>query len=359
MEHNARTLRVLVLVVGLVVYGVAGPGVAAAQSGVGGNIVVGPDETVSSIDAVTGSIVIEGTVTGDVSGVAGNVVIDGTVEGNVNVAAGDITIRGEVLGDVSGATGNLNIGPDGRVAGDLDTGAGTVTIAGTVEGDARIGAETITLADGASIGGSLTYDGELRGDADGVVAGDVTRDPSIGVGLFDEIQPFVQWVFAVNVFLINLLLGAVLVGLFPRFSDGVAARARASPLWSGLAGLGVLIAVPILLIATAITVIGLPITLVGALFFALLAWIGLIYGRFAVGVWLLSLAGVESRWGGLVVGLLLGAVLWQIPIVGGFLNFAVFLLGLGALVYQLFSRRRRLGSVPTPEETPAEETSAE
>ena len=52
MEHNARTLRVLVLVVGLVVYGVAGPGVAAAQSGVGGNIVVGPDETVSDRKSV-------------------------------------------------------------------------------------------------------------------------------------------------------------------------------------------------------------------------------------------------------------------------------------------------------------------
>lgn len=354
MERNVRPLRVLVLVAGLVVYGVAGPGIVAAQSGVGGNVVVGPDDTVSNVDGVTGSIVIEGTVTGDVSGVAGNVVIDGTVEGDVNVAAGDITIRGEVLGDVSVAAGNLNIGPDARVGGDVDAGAGTVTIAGTIDGDARIGAETITLVEGASIGGALTYDGEVRGDADAVVAGEVTRDPSIGVGLFDEIQPFVQWVFAVNVFLINLLLGAVLVGLFPRFSDGVAARARESPLWSGLAGLGVLIAVPILLIATAITVIGIPITLVGALFFALLAWIGLIYGRFAVGVWLLSLAGVESRWGGLLVGLLVGAVLWQIPIVGGFLNFVVFVLGLGALVYQLVSRRRRLGSVPTQQERQAD-----
>lgn len=347
MRRNSHTLRVLVLIVGLVVYGAVSPGIVAAQSGVGGNVVVGPDETVSNIDAVTGSIVIEGTVTGDVSGVAGDVVIDGTVEGNVNVAAGDITIRGEVQGDLSAATGNLNIGPDARIGGDVNTGAGAVTIRGTVDGDARIGAETITLGDGASIGGSLTYDGELRGDADSVVAGDVTRDRSIGVGLFGDVQPFVQWVFTVNVFLINLLLGALLVGLFPRFSDGVAARARESPLWSGLAGLGVLIVVPILLIATAITIVGLPITLVGAFLFALLAWVGLIYGRYAVGVWLLSLADVENRWGGLILGILIGTLLWWIPIVGGFLNFVIFLLGLGALVYRLVSRRRRIGTAPT------------
>lgn len=354
MKGNSRQVRLCALVVVVVVYTAIAPGVVAGQSGVGGSVVVGPDERVSSVDAVTGSIVVQGTVTGDVSGVAGNVVIDGTVEGNVDVAAGDIDIRGEVQGDVSAAAGNVNVRENGMVGGNFDVGAGTVTIDGTINGDARIGAETIRLGEQASIGGSLTYDGELLGDAEAVVAGDVTRDRSLSVGLFEDIQPFVEWVFTINVFLLNLLLGALLVGLFPQFSDGVARRARTAPLWSGLIGFGVLIAVPLLLIAVAITVIGIPITLVGGALFALFVWIALIYGRFALGVWLLSLADIHSRWGGLVLGIVLGTLLWQIPILGGFLNFLIFLLGLGALVYQLISRRRRLGEVPTAQETPAD-----
>lgn len=47
--------------------------------------------------------------------------------------------------------------------------------------------------------------------------------------------------------------------------------------------LGVLVGAPVLLVPLAITVIGLPLSLAGALAFALVAWVGLIYGRFAVG----------------------------------------------------------------------------
>lgn len=350
-ESNGFRLGLLVLVI--VLYGAIAPGIAVAQTGASGSVVVGPDETVSNIDAVTGSIVIQGTVTGDVSGLAGNVRIDGTVEGDVDVAAGDVDIRGEVGGDVSAAAGNVRVHEEGLVRGDLTAGAGSVVIDGTIEGSAQIGAETIRLGEQARIGGSLTYDGDLDGNLD-AVEGEITRDRSLGVGVFDEVQPFVEWVFAINIFVLNLLLGALLLGFFPRFSDGVAERALYAPVRSGLVGLGVVIAIPLLLIATAITVIGLPITVIGTILFLFLLWVGLIYGRFVLGVWLLSLANIDSRWGGLVVGILFGTLLWQIPVVGGLVNMVLFLLGIGALVSQLVSRRRRLGEHETERPAPAD-----
>jgi cytoskeletal protein CcmA (bactofilin family) len=354
MPIEFRRLRILALVFGIVLYGAIAPGVVAGQSGASGSVVVGPDETISSIDAITGSIVVEGTVTGDISGVAGDVRIDGVVEGNVELASGDVDIYGDVGGDVSVGAGNVRIHDGAVIDGDFSTGAGIVVVDGTIAGDARIGAETIRLGEQASIGGSLAYDGTLEGDVDAVVAGDVTRDRSLSVGLIDDLQPFIEWVFTVNIFLLNLLFGAILIGLFPQFSDTVARRVQTSPIRSGLLGLGVVIAVPLLLLAIAITVVGLPISLVGAFLFALVLWVGVLYGRFALGVWLLSLLDVHSRWGGLLLGVLVGTLLWQIPVLGGLLNLLIALFGIGALVSGLVSRRRRIDDNPATKMAPTD-----
>lgn len=347
-------LLVCILVVALTVSLI--PGVAVAQSGVGGTTVVESDETVSSISGVYGTIIVEGTVTGDVSGVAGNVVIEegGTVQGNLDVAAGNIQIVGTVEGDVSAGSGTIHLAESGVVGGTFDVGAADVRIDGTIEGDASIGADTIHLGEEASLAGSLTYDGTLEGNTD-AVAGEITRDRTLGVGLATDVQPFLSWVFAINAFLLNLLLGAVLLGLFPRFSDDVSRRVASQPLQSGAIGFGTLVLVPVILVLIALSIVGIPITIVGALLFAVVAWIGLVYGRFAIGVWLLSYTEVDNRWIALLVGLLVAVVLWQVPVVGGLLNFLIFLLGLGALVNGLYIRRRGLKAEPDspPRETPA------
>lgn len=341
LRKSKLGVAVLLIVFSLTVV----PGVAVGQSGITGNIVVGPDETVSSIDAVAGTILIQGTVTGDVSGVAGTVQIDGTVEGDVNVAAGDITIRGAVHGDISAGAGNIEIHEGAVVGGDFEVGAATVTIDGVIDGNARVGAETIVLGDEAQISGSLTYDGDLQGNTD-AVEGDITRDRSLGVDLFGEVQPFVAWFFTVSIFALNLLVGAILLGLFPNVSNRISQRVRTDTVRSGLAGFAVLLFVPILLVAAAITIIGIPITIVGSILFAMVVWIGLIYGRFALGMWLLSLVDIDNHWVGLVVGLLIGTLVWEIPVLGGLVNFLLVILGTGALVYELYLRRRNLQEYP-------------
>lgn len=341
------------------------PGFAAAQSGFGGSIVVEEGETVSEVNAVGGTVIVHGTVTGDVNGAAGNVVVTGTVEGDVNVATGNLRISGDVGGDVSAGAGNVHLEESGTVGGNVDVGAGDVRIDGTIDGDARIGAETIHLGENASIAGSLTYDGRLEGNRD-AVAGDITRDRTLGPTSVTELQPLASWVAALYAFVANLLLGAALLALFPRFSERVADRVAADPIRTGLVGLGVLVGVPLLLVAVAITIIGIPLALAGILLFLLVAWIGLVYGRFALGTWLLSLVSGDrdasspsdpearsdssnSRWIALVVGLVVGGGLALVPVVGGLLNLLIFLLGLGALTVVLYQQRGRTGGASEPE----------
>lgn len=352
-DYSSRPVGLSVLL-GVIIVVSLFSGVGAAQSGVGGTTTVESGETVSGIDGAYGTIIIEGTVTGDVSGVAGNIVIreGGVVEGDLSAAAGNIRIAGTVRGDVSTGAGSVLLTETGLTEGNFDAGAGDVRIDGTIRGDAQIGAERIRLGEGAAIDGSLTYDGSLQGNQD-AVAGEITRDRSLSGNIVTDFQPLATGIFAINAFIFNLLLGAVLLGLFPAFSERVVDQMESDTIKTGLVGLGVVVVVPVTLVLVAITVIGIPLAIGGLLAFLMLAWIGLVYGRFAVGVWLLSLADVENRWAGLVVGLLLGAILGLVPIVGDALNIAIFLLGLGALALGFVGRRRRVKATPEPATTEA------
>ncbi|SIR92988.1 polymer-forming cytoskeletal protein [Natronorubrum thiooxidans] len=349
MNRKQVSRALVVAVIALVLVGTI-PATVAAQSNsqTGGTVVVEEDETVDELEAFGGTVVVEGTVTGDVNAVAGEVRINGDVGGNVEAAAGSVTIAGTVDGDVEAATGSFTLTEDGTVGGDVAVGAGSAVIDGTIEGSAEIGAETITLGDDAAIAGDLRYGGSLEGNTD-AVAGEIEQDSSIGVDLTPTIQPIASWLFSAYVLVLNLVFGAALLALFPRFSDRVAGRVARTPVRSGLVGLGVLIGIPILLIALAITVVGIPFSFVGAFGFALMVWIGIIYGRYAVAAWLLSVVGVGNRWLALVVGLVGGAALAQLPYVGSLLNLLIFLLGLGALTYGLYSHRKTARDEPRSE----------
>lgn len=348
-SKRLRATLTIALVLGIVAGTIATavPVAAAQESGIDGTVVVEEGETVDEIEAFAGNVIVRGTVTGDVSAFAGNVHIHGDVGGDVEAVAGNVEITGTVDGDVSGAGGNVVIAEGSTIGGSLEAGAGTVEIDGMIDGDAAIGAETIRLGENAAIEGDLRYGGTLEGNTD-AVAGETTEESQFGVASEPTVQPFAAWLFAAYAFLVNLLLGAILLALFPRFSDRVARRVASDPVKSGLAGLGVLVGVPILLVAIAITIVGIPVSVVGGFLFGLLVWVGVVYGRFAVAAWLLSYAGLDNRWLALVVGLLAGAILGQIPWVGDLLNLVIFLLGLGALSIGLYASRRRTGDTPTP-----------
>ncbi|WP_255192844.1 polymer-forming cytoskeletal protein [Natronobeatus ordinarius] len=359
-SKRARRAALALAVVAVVVLGMA-PGAVAAQSesGIAGTVVVEEGETVEEVSGIAGNVIVDGTVTGDVSGVAGNVYVTGDVGGNVDTFGGNVEITGTVGGDVNGAVGNVVIADGATVGGEVNLAAGTVLIEGTIDGDASIAADTITLGEEASIGGDLTYDGDLEGETD-AVAGEVTRDESLGptgfsitgpgIEIVPSLEPLTTVLSAVYAFFLNLVLGAALLALFPRFSADVADRVATDPVRSGLAGLAVLVGVPVLLLAVAITIIGIPFSIVGAFAFAFVVWIGVVYGRFAVAAWLLEQADVDNRWLALVVGLLGGAILTQVPFIGGLVNFLVFLLGLGALAVALYLRRQQ-PDAPEPVES--------
>lgn len=322
-----------------------GPGVVAAQSmdatqemRLSGTAVVEEGVTVNGLDVVSGTVVVRGTVDGDLSGVAGNVVIadTGVVTGDVSVATGSLDIAGTVEGSVSAGTGSAILAETGSVGEDFQVGAGTVTIDGVISGDATAGGDTITLGSTAEIGGELRYDGVLTQQSGSVVGGPIVEDDSIGgygpVGVSGVSLPSIGWLDTVYGLLANLLLGAVLLLVLPEFSNRVARRGAERTGRSALVGLLLLIGVPIGLILVAITVVGIPLALFGMFVFAFAVWSGVVYGEYTAGRWLVGRFQNEpSRWVALGLGLVLFSILGALPMVGGLFTFAATLVGFGAL----------------------------
>lgn len=316
-------------------------GVAAAQETRSGEtVVVGEDETVDGdLQAFAGTVVIQGTVDGDLTAFGGDVLIEGEVTGDAEAFAGNVRVTGDVGGEVGTAAGNVTIGENASV-GALSAAGGNVAVEGTVAGDVEAAAGSVSLGPGAVVEGDLTYGGELNRHPDAEVVGSVSEESTSGPvpAPIGELPTPPTWLGPLYWLLVNLVLGAVLLAAFPRFSDAVATTARTAALKSGGVGVLALVGIPIALGLVAITLVGIPLSIAGALLFAPLLWVGSVYGRFALGAWLLALADAENRWVALALGLVVVALVGLIPYLGGLIEFLVLLLGLGALSLALYDR---------------------
>jgi hypothetical protein len=204
----------------------------------------------------------------------------------------------------------------------------------------------------------VEYEGRLQRASGATVGGTVTQtDLEQVVSPGPPLVP--NWVGSVYGFLVNLVLGAVLLLVFPGFSRRVTETVLTAPLRTTGVGLLALVAVPLALVVIAITIVGIPLSLIGFLLLLVAGWVGAVYGRIAVGVWLSAFADVDNPWIALLVGMVAVGALSSVPVVGGVVELVVLLLGLGALTTVLTRRYRRaepdtpVGSERTDETGPA------
>lgn len=335
--HRSRLLLAGLLVL-VVLTGATAVAAAAVQSG---------DDRRSAGTHAGGTVVIEGPVDGDVQVVGGTVVVSGAVDGDVQVYAGVLQVTGEVDGDLEAFAGTVVL--DGRVSGDVSVAAGTLAVDGRVGGSVRSAAARTLLGENADVAGDVRYAGDLDRAAGSAVGGTVSSDPTLRVGpvLFPPVSgPFL----AAFVILAHLSMGALLLLAFPGYARTVGERIAAEPLVAGVAGLGVLVGAPLAVGLLAVTIVGIPLALTGLFAYLVLLWVGTVYGRFALGYWAVGLAGRDSPWLGLLVGVVGVGVLLEVPALGPALQFVTLVLGLGALGVsgvREFRRRRGAASAAT------------
>jgi hypothetical protein len=265
---------------------------------------------------------------------------------------------GETIQDNMNVFGGAVVLEEGsRVDGDLLIAGGTVRIAGRVTGDINAFGGSITLEKTAEVDGNINLTGAILNGADvAKVHGEVnTQEP----GQFNvpfaalrdftpattlNFQPLSDWLWGILQTLAMAALALLVVMFFEKPTQRVASAVMARPAVTGGLGLLTVFVVPALIILVSITLILIPLGLVGA---AALA-IAMVFGWIAMGYELGNrmAAGLKTHWaapvsgavGTLALGLLTGLIS-LIPCVGWIVPFIVSMLGLGGVTATAFGSK--------------------
>lgn len=293
-----------------------------------------------------GDVVVErGQTEPEVSTPVGDVTVNGTVKGDVRSGVGDVVVNGKVGGGIKAGSGDVEV--NGPVGGDIDAGFGDVEINAPVDGDVEVGRGDVDLGPGGFVRGGVHYgSGEFSGNREAVEgtirAGAMGPDMDHGMdhdwggfGILD----IVGWLFAATLFVACSVLVAVIA---PGPLSAAARKADESPAMSLLFGVASVPAVVVLCVVLAVSIIGIPLLLLLAPAYLALVFFGALVAAFFVGRRVIFAIGRYHVGNAMaaVVGALILAVAYLIPVLGDIFLYGFALFGAGASVLALVSRRR-------------------
>jgi hypothetical protein len=314
-------IAVSVALIGLVVL-LPPPPAQAAESSIFGDVVVEPGTYEDGVSTVLGDVTVRGEVGGDVHSAFGDVRVDAPVGGNVNSGFGDIRTRAPVGGEIDAGFGDVYV--DSLVRGGIDVDHGDITLGSdaVVMPPVRAGGGEVIAMDGSEVHGPMG-------------AGMM---PDFGSSK-DDLIGALGWLVGAAGFAALAVLAAVVA---PRPLTASARRAEESPGRALLVGLVSLPAVLVLSVALAVSVIGVPLLLLIAPAYLALVFFGALVAAFFVGRKVMMATGRYRSGNAMAaaVGALLVAVTVLIPFIGEMVLFALALLGAGAAILALVSRRR-------------------
>ncbi|MEM1429332.1 MAG: polymer-forming cytoskeletal protein [Pseudomonadota bacterium] len=339
-----------------------------------GSSVTEPVSAGRDVLAFGGSVTVTQDVAQDVHAMGLDVEIDGAVLGDAVASGASVSVDGSVAGDLTASALILRTGPGAEIGGNARLAAMTVTVEGPVAGalvaagaevtlnapvagDVSLSGMEINFGPNARIDGQLTYYSTARVDIpEGVISADrvrfeaanrreMWRDVRGDWQAWDGPVELSPWV-VIGGFLINLglfvLLGAVLLALAPNTVRRLRRTADARPgmvILTGAIGLSILFGS---LLIGALSVVGLPLLPIIVLLIVLVWLLGYLLGAYVLAMRVLRGLGTEESPGmamrllALAIGVTLVALLNFIPVLGWMANFALVLLGVGAITTALF-----------------------
>lgn len=290
---------------------------------------------------VFGDVVVEpGANEDEVSTSFGDVTVNGTVAGDVRSAFGDIKINERVGGSVEAGKGDIEI--HAPVEGNVDAGFGDVYVNSTVGGGVEVDRGDVHLGPEALVRGDVYYgSGKVSGNK-GAVQGAMRTGMDAGfdndsAGSFERL---VGWAFATAAFVAVSVLAAVVA---PGTLSATARRAEESPGWSLLLGVASIPVMIILFVVLAVSLVGIPAVLLLAPAYLALLFFGALVAAFFLGRKVVLATGRYRAGNALAaaVGALIVGAATLIPVVGDLIVTALALLGTGATILALLSRRPR------------------
>lgn len=267
---------------------------------------------VASVVLAGGNITINAPVSGDVFAAGGQIVVNSDVGGKIVALGGEIDVSGSATNAVL-AGGVVTIHPDTVISRDAVISGGTVSNAGTVAGNLTVRAEQFQNTG---------------------TAGHVDYKRTEGL---QEVQARVQQLMTIVYILMIigfLILGLVLLKVFPAQVHRVEEEVRKSPLRDTAVGFGLIIVSIIVLFLLTITVIGFPVAAVLAMLFIIALMLSSLFVSFAIGRTIVNLLNVKPN--DLLIfilGFVILNLLFQIPVAGWLVRIVAVSLGFGAILY--------------------------
>jgi len=279
-----------------------------------------PDDVVASGGSVTVRAPVDSlTVAG------GMVTVDAPVAGDVIAASGTLVVNGDVGGKVLAAGGEIEL--NGNATNALVTG-------GTV----RIGEDAVIERDAVISAGEVVNEGSVLGNLT-VSAGTFNNTGTAGNVTFEEQQepgPALPGLFAVLTAIGVLILGLLLIKFLPGPFAAIVGEVEKNPVVLTVLGFLAIIVTAILLLIVAITVIGLPIALVGGLLFIVALLLSSLFVAYALGDVIASRAGWRpGPMGIFILGFVILQILTFIPLLGALVQVVAVSLGYGGILYAL------------------------
>ena len=320
---------------------IAGGDVTGAGTVMGDEIVAG------------GTVILSGAVLNDVAAAGGTVTIPAKISGDLRVMGGTVMVSGEVMGDVVAIGGQTDlsgprIGGDvfwagsdlsitAPVTGNLHLRGAHVTIDAPVTGSIYFTGDTLTLGSRAVIDGALSYSSpKAVVMKDGSkVAGAVQHDASTALPDKNTLPAIISLsLFAkfLMTFFCALVLGLMLNG----YAKELTVEAALQPMAELGRGFVTVVVLPVAAILLLISVVGIPLGVLGFLLFIS----ALIYGSIAAPIIIGSILhraiqktpDFRVNWMTILTGALVYTLLGIVPVVGGLAKTVLVLIAIGAAV---------------------------
>lgn len=287
---------------------------------------------------------INGEVSGDVIGMAQTLTMNGVSLDDVRAGAQFVDINGKIIGNATIIGQFVNISRISSIGKDLLVGGNEIKIDGVIGGELRAGGETISL--GGEVGKSVILDGReilisqssrIKGDLkyrakkSEIIEGATILGKVEKLPIKEKIKKskYLSWKFYLWRFIFmvaGILVGFIFLKLFPSLSSRI--KEEISHIWRSLGlGFALLICVPVISIILAITVIGIPISLILLALYLISLYTGRIIFASFIGDKILK---KKSPFLSLVIGMPIFTVLFALPFVGWLLSLIAISVGLGA-----------------------------
>ncbi len=284
-----------------------------------------------------GSITILGNVGDDIRVGGGNITISSKVVGDVVAGGGQVQISGAGIGgDVLWGGGTIRI--EAPVAGSLMLAGGNVYINSPIKGNVEFKGDKLTLGSGAVIQGNLTYASANPADIQqgAVVRGETKyekQESKANGAMKAGIATFLTLALLAK-FLMTLASALAFGLIFQKYAIAMVRGAAAGPLLELGRGFAVVVITPIASVVLLVTVLGIPLGLLGLVAFVAMCIFASIAGPIVLGSVVHKLTmkpnDYQVTWLTILIGVVLYSILGWIPIIGWLARFVIFLITLGA-----------------------------